>query len=130
MTPKQDNGRRNGHSNITNTVSNVSNSNDESNIADLFTIGASKNSKEETKPFIQQVQFHGPQGKIVRVWATIDDGAMKKVMLSTMFKKVKHRLGRSLPLSQLLWVANRAIIQSEAKWKGKIEVRGVSRHKL
>ena len=62
------------------------------NIADLFTIGASKNSKEETKLFVQQVQFHGPQGEIVRVWATIDDGAMKEVMSSTVFKKVKHRL--------------------------------------
>ena len=59
------------------------------NIADLFTIGASKNSKEETKPFVQQVQFHGLQGKIVRVWTTIDDRAMKEVMLSTMFKKEK-----------------------------------------
>ena len=53
-------------------------------MVNLFTIGASKDKKEkdETKPFIHQVQFHRPQGEIVRVWANIDNGAMKEVMSS------------------------------------------------
>ena len=47
-------------------------------------------------------------------------------MSLTMFKKVKHRLGRTTPSSQLLRVANGVVIRSEAKWKGKIKVNGVS----
>ena len=43
-----------------------------------------------------------------------------------MFKKVKHRLGTPLPSSQLLRVANGAIIKSEGRWKGKVEMNGIS----
>ena len=46
-------------------------------------------------------------------------------MSSVMFKRVGHRLGMSTPSSQLLRIANGVIIQSEAKWKGEIEVNGV-----
>jgi hypothetical protein len=39
---------------------------------------------------------------------------------------VKHRLGTTLPSSQLLRVANGVIVGSEARWKGKVEVNGIS----
>ena len=98
------------------------------NVINLFSIGANKEreGKEKTKPFIHQVRLHGPQGEIVRVWANVDDGAMREVMSSSMFRKVKHRLGTALPSTQLLRVANGTIVGSEAKWKGKIEVNGIS----
>ena len=98
------------------------------NAVNLFSIGANKegDEKEKTKPFIHQVWLHGPQGEIVRVWANIDDGAMREVMSSAMFKKVKHRLGTALPSTQLLRVANGTIVESEAKWKGKIDMNGIS----
>lgn len=51
---------------------------------------------------------------------------MREVMSTAMFRRVRHRLGPSLPSSQLLRVANRAIVKSEAKWEGKIEVNSVS----
>ena len=44
-------------------------------------------------------------------------------MSATMFNKVKHRLE---PSSQLLRIANGAIIQSEARWEGNVEVNSVS----
>jgi hypothetical protein len=115
-----------GHFEKTNTLSVTTSS--EINVVNLFSIGASKMDKEikEVKPFIHQVKFHGPQGEVIRVWANVDDGAMKEVMSSAMFKKVKHRLGPTLPSSQLLRVANGDIVQSEAKWEGKIEVNGIS----
>jgi transposase InsO family protein len=50
---------------------------------------------------------------------------MREVMSSAMFKKVKHRLGSSTPSSQLLRIANGVVIQSEARWKGEVEVGGV-----
>ena len=43
-----------------------------------------------------------------------------------MFRKVKHRLGTTQPSSQLHWVANGMIVGSEATWKGKVEVNGIS----
>ena len=64
-----------GHSELTNTVSHVLTITIESNIVDLFGIGASKSKKEteNTTLFVHQVQFHGPQGEIIRAWANIDE---------------------------------------------------------
>ena len=115
----------NGSTNIPSSVTTITS---EFNIVDLFSIGANKEIEEikATKPFTHEVRFHGPHGDVVRIQANIDDGAMKEVMSSSMFHKVKHRLGTTLPSSQLLRVANGVIIESEAKWKGKIEVNGIS----
>jgi hypothetical protein len=98
----------------------------ESDIVDLFSIGANNKEVKATNPFIHQVRFLGPQGEVVRAWANIDDGAMKEVMSSDMFKRVKHRLGTTTLSSQLLQVANGAVVRSEARWKGMIEVNGIS----
>ena len=51
---------------------------------------------------------------------------MREVMSSTMFRKVKHRMGTASPSSQLLRVANGVVVQSEGKWEGKVEVNGIS----
>ena len=112
----------------TDTFPHVTTITSELDIVDLFSVGANKEieKKEATKPFVHQVRFHGPQGEVIRVWANIDDGAMKEVMSSATFHKVKRRLGTTLPSSQLLRVANGAVVKSEAKWKGKVEVNGVS----
>jgi transposase InsO family protein len=127
MTRNYNNEQRIEHFGDTSTISDVNTTNSKSNVVDLFNIGANDTTRKEhgTKPFIHRVQFHGPQGEVVRVWANIDDGAMKEVMSSAMFQKVKHRLGTSLPSSQLLRVANGTVIKSEARWEGKVEVNGV-----
>ena len=59
------------------------------------------------------------------MWANIDDGAMKEVMSLETFNKVKHRLGTASPSSQLLHMANGAVVRSETRWEGRIEVNGV-----
>jgi hypothetical protein len=105
--------------------SNVITTTTESIVVDLFGIGAKEGRMKETRPFIHRVHFHGPQGEVVRVWANVDDGAMKEVMSSAMFNKVKHRLGTQKPSNQLLRLANGTIVQSEARWEGEIEVDGV-----
>jgi hypothetical protein len=127
-TTQDDDGQRDNLIGNTHTVPSVVSSQQKSDIIELFSIGACKVTKKEreTKPFIHQVKFKGPQGEVIRVQANIDDGAMKEVMSTTMFQKVKHRLGTTLPSTQLLRVANGAVIASEAKWKGEIEVDGVS----
>jgi transposase InsO family protein len=112
----------------THTVPSVVPSQQKTNVIELFNIGTSEITKEEreTKPFIHQVKFKGPQGEAIRVQANIDDGAMREVMSTTMFQKVKSRLGTTLPSTQLLRVANGTVIKSEARWEGEIEVNGVS----
>src|SRR5271168_706598 len=116
-----------GHLEVKSTVSNVLPRDTESDIVDLFDIGADteKGRINETKPFRHRVHLHGPDGRTVRVWANIDDGAMREVMSSTTFEKVKHKLGRVKPSMQLLRVANGVIVQSKARWEGEIEVNGV-----
>ena len=98
----------------------------ESNIVNLFALGASSlEEKRITVPFVHQIQLKGPQGEIVRIRAHVDDGAMREVMSTTMFQKVRHRLGVTLPSTQLLRIANRVIVRSEARWEGEVEVKGV-----
>jgi hypothetical protein len=123
--------QQNGLIESTNTFPSVTTITRKLNIVELFSIGANKEIEDievgrVTKPFVHQVRFLGPQGEAIRVWANIDDGAMKEVMSLSMFHKVKHRLGRTLPSSQLLRVANGVIVGSEARWEGKVEVNGVS----
>ena len=95
MTRNYDIGQQNIHFGNTDTVSNVDKTYPESNVINLFNIGASKvgGRENKTKPFIHRVKLLGLQGEVIRVWANIDDGAMKEVMSLEMFKKVKHRLG-------------------------------------
>ena len=94
---------------------------------DLFDVSANEEQEErkETKPFKHRVHLQGPRGEVVRVWANIDDGAMREVMLMKTFGRVKHRLRVMKPSTQLLCVANGVIIQSKAQWEGEIEVNGV-----
>jgi hypothetical protein len=127
MTRKYDSGQQNEHYGPKDTVPDVNTTLTESEVVNLFTIGASKNIRKgnDTKPFIHQVHFKGPQGEIVRVWANIDDGAMREVMSSEVFKKVKHRLGITRPSTQLLRVANGTVVKSEARWEGKVKMNGV-----
>lgn len=115
MTPK-DTEQQEDHSEITTIILHVLLNQLKSKIINLFRTDASKEEEKRkgTRPFIHQIQLHGLQGEIVRVWANVDDGAMKEVMSTTMFRKVKHRLGSSSPSSQLLRVANRAVVESEA----------------
>src|SRR5271168_3466536 len=65
-----------GHLEVKSTVPNVLPRDTESDIVDLFDIGADteKGRINETKPFRHRVHFYGPHGKKVRVWANIDDG--------------------------------------------------------
>src|ERR1700679_1371915 len=126
-TTRGDTIQQNGLIGSTSTIPSVFTTTSESNVVDLYGIGAEKTGieKEATRPFIHKGRFHGQQGEVIRQKANIDDGAMKEVMSLTTFNKVNHRLGTSKPSSQLLRVANGVVVQSEARWEGKVEVNGV-----
>ena len=51
---------------------------------------------------------------------------MVAAMCSSVFDKVKHCLhSQAKPLSRLLRMANGIIIQSQAVWKGMLELKGI-----
>jgi hypothetical protein len=112
------------------TVSNVKSTISQSYIVDLYAVGAKPNEESTTKLFIHQIRLHGPQGEIVRVWATFDEGALLEAMSTTAFEKTKHRLGTILPSRLLLRMANGALVKSLGKWEGEIEVEGIWVHGL
>ena len=106
------------------TAPNVNPEVSESNVVDLYAVGAKleEERKNTTRPFIHQIRLHGPQGEIVRVWATFDEGALREAMSTTMFEKVKHRMGTLQPSQLLLRMANGTIVKSLGRWEGVIEV--------
>lgn len=71
------------------TVSHVILTIPESNIVDLYTMGAMLNKGEETKPFIHKIQLYGPDGEAVQIWALFNDSAMKEAMSISAFERRK-----------------------------------------
>ncbi|KAG2053254.1 hypothetical protein BDR06DRAFT_830568, partial [Suillus hirtellus] len=76
-------------------------------------------------PFLQFTSFLGPNGEIVRVQALFDEGAMTSVMCKSVFERIKHRLGNWGPSTKRLRMANGAVVQSEAVWKGEVIIGGI-----
>lgn len=76
-------------------------------------------------PFLQNISFTGPQGEIVRVKALFDEGAMISAMSTSIFQKIKHRLGNWGPSSKRLRMANGVIVPSLAVWKGEVTIAGI-----
>ena len=96
------------------TNSNVDSAVIEPTIVDLYTVGANVNEKgkNNTRPFIHQIQIQGLQGEVVRVWATFDEGALMEAMSTETFEKAKHRMGALAPSSLLLRMVNGTIVRS------------------
>ena len=71
------------------TVSDVDPTVSESKIVELYAMGAKLDEKRENtaKPFIHQIRLYGPQGEIIRTWATFDEGALMEVMSTATFEK-------------------------------------------
>jgi hypothetical protein len=64
----------------------------------------------------------GPQGEIVRVEALFDGCAMVSAMCTTVFEKVKHRLGEWGRSEKQLRMGNGVIVPSLAMWNGKLRL--------
>jgi hypothetical protein len=116
MTAQADNGQKGqveASESTLDTVLDVNPGLSEPYIVDLYVVGAKlEDEKEKAKPFIHKIRLHGPQGEIVRVWATFDEEALMEAMSTTAFEKAKHRLGRLLPSSLLLRMADGNIVKS------------------
>ena len=101
-------------------------------IVDLYEVGHEKvtrnicSSGKTEIPFAHQIKIHGPQGEIVRLSALFDGAAMVAAMCTSLFTKVKHRLGTWYPSQKLLRMANGSLVPSQARWEGTIELKSVA----
>ena len=82
-------------------------------IVDLYSVGYEQK-KKATLPFIHMLSLEGPKGEVVRIRGLFDDGALVNAMCSSVFEKVKKRLGRGIPSKRQLRMANGSVIPSEA----------------
>jgi hypothetical protein len=101
-------------------------------IFDLYEVGHKTVTREVCEdttteiPFAHQIKMLGPQGEIVRALALFDGAAMVAAMCTSLFKLVKHRLGNWQPSQKLLRMANGAIVPSQARWEGAIQLLNVT----
>ena len=97
------------------------------NIIDLYSVGHEEVTREMCDAgvevlFQHMLQLLGPQGEVIRVSALFDGCAMVSAMCSTVFEKVKHRLGRWEKSTRKLRMGNGTIIPSIATWKGSMQL--------
>ena len=84
----------------------------------------------EVQPFIHNVKLLGPQGEVVRVWGTFNDGAMVAAMCSRVFARVRHCLGKCEASTRRLRMADGKIVRVEAVWTGMIQIGNIGIHGL
>jgi len=99
---------------------------------DLYSVGHEKVSPQllinrREVPFKHQLLLHGLNGEVIRVQALFDGGAMVSAMDTKVFNQVRHRLGGCSPSRKPLRMADGALVVSQARWNGVIEINGVRR---
>jgi hypothetical protein len=60
-------------------------------IVDLYGV-ESEDEQRNSQPFLHTIKLHGPQGEIVRIKSTFDDGAMVNAVDISVYQKSEHRL--------------------------------------
>jgi hypothetical protein len=60
-------------------------------VVDLYGV-ESEDEQRNSQPFLHTIELHGPQGEIVRINSTFDDGAMVNAVDLSVYQKSKHRL--------------------------------------
>ena len=97
----------------------ISSNSNECEITDLYTVGY-KAKEAHITPFIHTIKIEGPQGEVVRIRGLFNKGALVNTMSSTVFEKVKMRLGPGTVSNQKLRMENGFVITSKAHWTGYV----------
>ena len=100
----------------------------EYNVIDLYAIEgpeAEQRKRKPERPFVHEIQLHGPSGETVWTRAVFDSGAMISAMCTTIFEQVRHRLAECRPSTRVLRMANGAQVKSLATWTGTVELEGI-----
>ncbi|KAJ6456905.1 hypothetical protein C8R45DRAFT_1185017, partial [Mycena sanguinolenta] len=97
-----------------------------SHVVDLYTVGMGKNgAKQASVPFVCEIEAEGPKGELVKIRASVDDGAMVNAMCTEMYEGVKSRMGRLQRSGRTLRMANGAEVSSRGYWAGYVRLGGV-----
>jgi hypothetical protein len=110
---------------------NVNNVSPNDNVVDLYSVGHEEITRTMCDEGVESLFKHtlhilGPQGEVVRVAALFNGCAMVAVMCSTVFNKVKHRIGRWRRSEKRLRMENGIIVPLMAVWSGKMRLGGVT----
>ncbi|KAK0470677.1 hypothetical protein IW261DRAFT_1294660, partial [Armillaria novae-zelandiae] len=70
------------------------------------------------KPFMQLIMLDGPLGEVVRLPASVDDGALVGIMCARVYDRAAHRLGALRPSFKKLRMANGVLVPSRGSWEG------------
>ena len=87
------------------------------------------NPEHQTQPFIHHLNILADEGDTIKIRANFDDGALANAMSISTFNKVKQWLGRYIPSSRWLRMADGTLIEPMAVWEGRIEIAGVIVHR-
>jgi hypothetical protein len=77
-------------------------------------------------PFQHRIKLHGPQGEIVRLNPTYDDGAMMNVVDLHTFQTVKHCLNTPEKSNHIMCMANGRLVPSAGVWTGNVTAGDIS----
>ncbi|KAF8240926.1 hypothetical protein L208DRAFT_1230714 [Tricholoma matsutake] len=97
----------------------------ESHIVDLYCM-ESNDDETRTTLFQYTVKLHGPQGEIMRLNSTFDDGAMVNAVDLWTFRTVKHCLEMLGKSNCIMHMADGRLVPSAGTWTGSVTAADVS----
>jgi hypothetical protein len=72
----------------------------------------SEDEQGKTTPFLNTIKLHSPQGEIIRLKSTFDDGTMVNVIDLQAFQDVKHCLKPLKRSNRILHMADGRLVPS------------------
>jgi hypothetical protein len=94
-------------------------------IIDLYSIGRPKTTESpiaEEVPFVHDIHLIRPKRGRITVRALFDGGAMVSAMSTTAFNGVQNQLGNTTQSKRRLRMADGAVVPSQRRWEGPIEL--------
>ncbi|KAF8221852.1 hypothetical protein L208DRAFT_1325810, partial [Tricholoma matsutake] len=95
-------------------------------IVDLYGM-ESEDEQRNSQPFLHTIELHGPQGEIVRIKSTFDDGAMVNTVNLSVYQKCEHRLKPLDKSNCILRMADGRLVPSAGIWNGEVTVGNITR---
>ncbi|KAF8226895.1 hypothetical protein L208DRAFT_1164438, partial [Tricholoma matsutake] len=94
-------------------------------IVDLYSM-KSEDKQRNSEPFQYTIELHSPQGEIIRIKSTFDDGAMVNTVNLSVHQKSKHRLKPLEKSNCILQMADGWLVPSAGIWSGRVTVSSIT----
>ena len=95
-------------------------------IVDLYGM-ESEDEQRNSQPFLHTIELHGPQGEIVRIKSTFDDGAMVNAVDLSVYQKSEHCLKPLDKSNRILRMADGRLVPSAGIWNGEVTIGNITR---